>query len=118
MFRSAVLVFLLAFFPVVSHANFYDGNKLQKYSEAYSRALSKNSSEMDQTYGGHFLGYVIGVVDVTSELGFYCLKGSEEGKQLVAIVHKYLNNNPEQWGDPADAIVARSLRAAFPCAKK
>ena len=60
--------------------------------------------------------YVRGVAD-SLWLSGPCVPPDATPGQLVAIVRKYINENPQFWNEPAVAIVRTALREAFQCNK-
>ena len=62
---------------------------------------------------GSYIGYVIGVHDTIR--GNLCPSGNITVRQVTAVVSKYLNEHPAEWSKPANQLVARALREAFPC---
>jgi len=96
---------------------FYSGNEMLKMCEAY---FSETGSVVDANV---CVGYVTGIHDgqiVFSGWGdmkkTICLPGSGvKGGQLVRIVIKYLQENPEDLHLTAGSLVVNALVIAFPC---
>ncbi|WP_176753970.1 Rap1a/Tai family immunity protein [Nitrosomonas mobilis] len=49
--------------------------------------------------------------------GLFCTTSGVTRGQFIAIVAKYLKNNPEKWNMSADSIVFYAMKEAFPCKK-
>ncbi len=83
----------------------------------------KNTDSYSAMQSGVCLGYIMAVVDATSRQtslrqqefkNIFCAT-NVDAKQLVLIVKKYLENNPELLSLIAADIVNAALRKAFPC---
>jgi len=46
---------------------------------------------------------------------FFCEPSGINKGQLLAIVQKFLEQNPERWSEPAHRLVSEALKKAFPC---
>ena len=44
-----------------------------------------------------------------------CLPSKVTLEQLIAVVLKWLEDNPSTWSDPASTLVSKALISAFPC---
>jgi len=93
-----------------AHAGFIDGNQLQQWSTG--------SGDVGANLVGAslFSGYVSGVVDTGDDVLFCTSNGVTLG-QCVAVVMKYLENNPEKWNLAAPALVIGAMQQTFPCGK-
>ncbi len=91
--------------------HFYDGNKLIGDLREYEKA--ERGVSFNGVADGVFIGFVTGVFDTISTT--LCISDDITVRQVQAIVAKYLNEHPEQWGRPAYALVTFALRSAFPC---
>lgn len=60
--------------------------------------------------------YIMATGDSLSTQGEICLPVNVTGGQLVAIVKKHLQANPEQWHYHAQRLIKAALKAALPCA--
>jgi hypothetical protein len=47
----------------------------------------------------------------------FCIRKGVTQGQTIAIVEKFLNNNPEQLDRPAALLVRQALKTVFPCQK-
>ena len=104
--KTLAIAVLLLFVPTASIAEyFYDGTQLQLY--------------MKEGVVGESIatGYVAGVVDSFDGIGIFCAPVGITLLQLVAIVKKYLEENPERWHITASKLVAEALQKSFPCKK-
>ena len=98
---------------------------LSAQSQAYyfggSELLQKCESDSATKYN-LCAGYVIAVSDVREEMAWLevapktiCVPDSALSGQLVKVVTKYLNENPEQLHNGAGGLVQAALFSAFPC---
>lgn len=108
--KQVLLALALTLNVSIAIAGFTDGNELYKYMLELE---NPNGSELGY---GLFMGYVGGVVDVGDGVLFCTTSGVTRG-QFIAIVAKYLKNNPEKWNMSADSIVFYAMKEAFPCKK-
>lgn len=63
------------------------------------------------------VGYILGISDQLSIDRKMCLDGGARTAQIIAVVRKYLRDNPEKWNFAPSHLVATPLVAAFPCAQ-
>jgi len=88
-----------------------DGNDLVKLIPSYEGNKADFSA-------GILMGYVVGVADIADGIRFCSPPGATNG-QNIAIVVKYLRNNPEKWANSAEVIVMDALAKAYPaCTNK
>lgn len=99
----------MSFSNLVS-AEYFSGNKLKTYLDAYE---AKNAD----FNAGVYAGYVIGVQDSLGDILFCTPQDVVTQGQIAAIIGKFLRANPELWNKPADILVAQALNQAFPCKK-
>ena len=98
----------------------YNGNQLLEGCTAY---LDKNfvGKVEDTVAVGICVGYLTGVLDAldtwqaSEGRRVVCLPKPWDINQIVRIVVKYLENNPEDLHYRADAAVLFAVKAAFPC---
>lgn len=62
--------------------------------------------------------YINGVADTLTDAKYICIPNNVTGRQLYAVVTKYINDNPKSWNKPANYLVESALIDAFPCKKK
>jgi hypothetical protein len=93
------LILILAFFSASAFAQTkQDGN-------AFLKEITGN--DMVQMYA---LGYVFGMSELIP-----CISGEITNGQLVDVVKKYLEQNPETRHLHRSTLVFRALSGAFPC---
>ncbi len=97
---------------------FYTGNELLELCEAY---LSGDTVAII-TIGNTCIGYVIGIADaqkifVNRNLmeQNWCLPEDIKASQLVRVVTKYLQENPQALHLTASSMAANALQKAFHC---
>jgi len=98
-------------FTISLNADFTDGNELQKWMN------NTNKENGNRHSVGLFKGYISGVVDTGNNILFCTEDGVTRG-QYMAVVIKYIENNPEKWNQGASVIVLEALTKAFPCKNK
>jgi len=111
-----VLLFSFNQARAVEAENFYSGNELLAMCEAY---LSETGSAAK---GNTCFGYVAGIVDAHNTFvnladleQSWCPPENLDGSQLVRVVTKYLQGNPQQLHLTASSLVVNALILAFPC---
>lgn len=109
---------LILFLMCVGHSiiasaatTFIDGYELQtKWKEAQKISEGREGNYPDASL---YQGYVIGVADSLNGIMFDIPLGVKRA-QVMAIVGKYLDDNPDEWNTAADSIVRNALEKAFP----
>jgi len=115
-------VLIIGGFGIVGQAKagFYDGNKLMEFYKEYEKAeayTGDKSININWVDDGKYIGYVTGVFD--SHQSRLCQpEGDITVRAVCTIVGNYLKAHPESWGQPADAIILKALKEAYPCPKK
>lgn len=99
-----LIAFLLS--PGKSNAGFLSGNTLLE---------KQNSSEVLDRM--HALGYVMGVIDVYSEVTI-CPPANIPLGQFNDMIKNYLSNNPEIRHLPADILISIAIENVWPCKKQ
>jgi hypothetical protein len=61
--------------------------------------------------------YTIGVADAVNGT-LYCYPPNSTRGQTIAIVEKFLSENPEKWAMSSDTLIIVALARAYPCPKK
>lgn len=89
-------------------AGSFDGNWLKGL-------LEKNENNTDVLNAIYGLGYVIGVYDAHSGLGFFCPPDGIKVGQIASMTLKILRERPESLHQSADRFVTAALRRAWPC---
>ncbi|OKO47366.1 hypothetical protein BMH52_15680 [Pseudomonas sp. BTN1] len=75
-----------------------------------------NSPQGSKFIDGAYMGYISGIADFSNGVLFCAPKGVTNG-QNVAIVSKFLKNNPERWAEQAPQLIVAALSAAYPACK-
>ena len=94
-----------------SSAQLVDGKKLATDMQEFEKAERKDPGANDQQ-AFFYMGYVTGVYDLSDD--FYYYPGKSTIKEICSIVAKYLKDNPDKWGLPADLLITEALKRAFP----
>lgn len=95
--------------PASGGAYFYSGNDLKEYFDS-----------KDDFRNGVAAGFVLGVAD-TYQGSVTCMPGGESGVrsgQVIDVIKRYLDQNPEVRTQAAHIIVATALQNVWPCQKK
>lgn len=113
---SACCAMLLA----ASSAQAYTGNDLARWVAANQRyeLAPNNATPEDYVDSAILIGYVTGVLDTLDLTGTICRPPQIPPRQLIAIVKKELDANPENWSGSAGSIAIIAFASAFPCRKK
>mgnify|MGYP003583309032 CR=1 FL=1 len=114
---SPLTLALVLAVPCISHAGFFDGYQLKEWSDASDRIDSGKYAAGDSYNSAKFAGYVLGAHD-TLEGMLVCIPANAKAGQLMAVVGKYLRENPDQWDKAGFLLVGKALSSAFPCQKK
>lgn len=112
-----IMAVFFALFSHVSMASYINGNKLKEWMGAHDRVINRKSMDGDAQDGASLQGYIMGVADVLDHLSVTCIPNGVTVGQIVAIAAKYINDSPERWSEPAENLVAASLKKSFPCEK-
>lgn len=96
-------------------ANFKDGNDLVKNKAEYEKP--DNDKTINWFGVASYMSYIFGVHDSLEGI-LICTPSKVNGRQIIAIVGKYIDNHPEKWNQPASYLVVPPLLNAFPCKKK
>lgn len=107
---------ILAFSSIPALAGFYSGNDLVELMRESDKSNEAGSTAVDWAKVYEYGAYVLGVYDAT-EHEYNTPERITKG-QVIAIVSKYLKNNPEKWTHPADTLVKNALKEAFPLKQK
>jgi hypothetical protein len=95
-----------------------NGNVLHEYLLDYMM-IERNEAPQGTSLldANEALGYIAGVHDSLQGLMFCTPAGSTRG-QIVHVVLKYLDANPEKWQMNSSVLIVVALETAFPCPKK
>ena len=107
-----IMLPLLFFVAFSTNAYFYSGNDLREPMLQYLKAEA-NDNDTDYYKVYEYAGYVLGVFDSTAP--FLCVPNNVNKSQILAMVAKHLNSNPENWHLPAKTLVQSSLFETFSC---
>jgi hypothetical protein len=111
-----ILIALLFVSSLANAASFFTGHDLAKWKVDFQKAQRKDTSA-DLTEAYKFRYYIIGISDIADGT-FFCGPKDVSDFQVVSIVAKYIDNNPEQWNKPGSVLVMMALSKAFPCPEK
>jgi hypothetical protein len=125
--KNAILLGVLLL-PLLCHASTaqMDGNDLLEKCRPWWMDTNNQPFSMTEALNtGFCAGYVAGVTDVeavwsgvekgTSKATHYCMPKEATNKQVLRILKKWLDNNPDKLHLRADTIIHMALLAAFPC---
>jgi len=112
-----IVLSLIITFNILNAGGWVAGNNLVKYMSEAKKA-DNGSQNVDWSDALQFQAYVFGVVDVLEDAGYMCIPSNVKGRQLFAIVMKYIDNHPEEWNKTASYLVETPLLNTFPCKKK
>jgi Rap1a immunity proteins len=107
----AVVLMLVSMDPAAG-GFFLTGNALKSKLE---KVESNYFADGDATLA---LGYVMGVSDVYSAVGFICSSNYVTSGQVAAVVLKYMREHPEQLDISAEAIIFEASKETWPCKNK
>jgi hypothetical protein len=114
MMKNILMLFVLMMFAECSYAGFKNGNTLAEWMVEYEK--SDNDNSKDPFMVALYDGYVTGVADTLYDIS-WCSPGNITIGQVLKIVSKYLNNNPQNLHSSAYSLVEQALKEAFPCKK-
>lgn len=112
MFRKIFVVIVLTAITQPALGYFYDGNDLRESLREYRKA-ERGDKDTNFSKAWNFRGFVIGVYDATED--GYCTPIDFTSHQLMAVVAKYIEDNPQLWSEPAEHLVKSSIQSAFQC---
>ena len=102
--------------PALADTFYVDGSAL------FERCSPDQNDLSPDVLIGNCLGYVAGAVDtleIHQSVGnlprYYCLPERVSVNQLVAVVVKYLGENPAELHNIASSLILKALVEAFPC---
>ena len=100
----------------VSYAQYFNGQRLHEMVNASNRVDRHEVSDPDDFgLNARLNGYILGVADTATTGRLICPPYGTSAGQLVAIVAKYVTDNPDKWGKSGDWIVINALAPVFPC---
>jgi|APLak6261658528_1056013.scaffolds.fasta_scaffold59966_1 hypothetical protein len=98
--RFIFILALICLCPTITHAK--TGNELKELAVATNGFLEEV-----------FFGYVEGVLD--ARFREVCVPKGVTRQQAIDVVRKYLMDNPATLNQPADDLVVRAVKLAWPC---
>jgi len=110
--KKIILVLILT---LGLQASFKSGNDLAKDKVEYEKP--DNDKTKIWYSSSAYINYIFGVHDSLEGI-FICTPNNVTGRQIIAIVGKYIDNHPEEWNKSALYLVVPPLANAFPCKKK
>lgn len=102
--------------PSISYSADWDGNRLSELISSDDKLEHGPGDVVDYQRRGILLGYVRGVSEEKMYRRF-CPPEGTTVDQVLAVVKKYIRDNPTTWNQPANVRVTKSLSIAFPCKK-
>jgi hypothetical protein len=111
---SLVLLFIFLIHSV--NAQEVTGNDLNKWADADDRVQQNRQSVGDIGDAYYLMGYTRGIYDANRQ--YICHGTPITVGQMMAVVKKYVRQNPENWNLKGPEIVLLALAQAFPCSKK
>jgi hypothetical protein len=97
------LIAMLAFTPLMAHAEFMTGNTLLQ--------MQRSTSTVENMVA---LGYVQGVFDTTQHI-IHCASGNLTAGQVNDIARQYLEVNPQTRNKTADILLSDAYQKTWPC---
>lgn len=116
--NKALIFFTVMLFPLLTHAQYYDGQRLFDFARGYEQSLiPKQATVHDNIKGGLFLGYIAAIIDSYGSEGakIFCQPNGRL-ETYADVTLKYLRDNPERRINTAKSIVIESMQAKFMCA--
>lgn len=108
-------VIVILIFTISLNAYWIDGNTLS----GWKTERDKNINGQDYSVYGvsAYQNYILGIIDSVDGV-LFCLPKNANGRQVFAIIDKYINENPDKWNKSAWDLVYNPLKKTFPCKKK
>jgi hypothetical protein len=112
--KKIALIVILA---ISLNANWYTEKYFIPDMQKHIKCIaSKQNCDWNANFSYKY--YILGIVDALSDAKYICIPNNVTGRQLFAIVTKYINDNPKSWNKPPNYLVESALLDAFPCKKK
>lgn len=111
------VILLVCLFSNHAFAQFETGQRLVLGFEAAGRMTQTSFRPGDPGEAGILIGYISGVADSYMNTD-WCPTTQITVDQLMRVVAKYLDNNPNKLGMSAAWIVYVALKESFPCAPR
>jgi hypothetical protein len=113
--RISILVFSLFFYSSLfaGSPDDFTGQWLIREFQAEERIDNHKKREDDYADYVFLCGYISGVAMTGNQL-WWQYPSHNTLHQFEAVIIKYMNAHPEQWGDHANIIIGRAFKEAFP----
>jgi hypothetical protein len=98
-----------------AQAEFKTGNGLVATWREYQKSCTGKIYNPNDD--GFYTGYIAAVCDSSTHILFSIPEGATLG-QACDVVGKWLDGHPEEWNKPAQQLVVKALKEAFPLGKK
>ena len=109
-----ILLSLLVFVSLNANG-WVNGNTLVKWKVEHEKSTEDKSKFYHDVGAYHY--YIFGVLDSIEGI-LVCTPNNTNGRQIFAIVSKFINDNPDKWNKSAWNLVYEPLKKTFPCKKK
>lgn len=112
-----VCVFLTSAYAAPELVYFHTGQDLAEWMKAYDRVEANNAREGDYLKSSMYIGYIHAFFDTFYALSIHKSSPYQipeyfkniRSPQLLAIVSKYIKNNPQSWDLPASLVLMMAL---------
>lgn len=115
--KKLAAMLILAMSSQAAFAGFVTGNQLNTWADSKNRINNGVSQGDDYSNSSNLNVYIWGISDAYGEV-IFCIPDKTQTAQISAIVMQYVKSHPEQWNNPANAIIVNALVPVFPCKKK
>ena len=110
-----ILILLLTFTVVPTNAGNLTGNELLEHCGVGGK---KEDPIHYFQYRAYCTGYIEGVTDgiyYTQTINLFCVPNKVTVGQIMKVVTKYLNENPQRLHENYVPLILSAMREAFPC---
>lgn len=111
-----IILLLGVIIPTVSNASFYPKDMFMDDIQR-NKKCEVSETKCDYSALFRYTFYIAGIADALIDAKYICPSSGVSGRQVEAIVNKYLKNNPEEWSKSSNYLVETPLLKAFPCKK-
>lgn len=113
--RKIALAF--AMYLITFHASATTGNQLREWMLEEDNIFNKRPGPSEKIYdAGKYFGFVLGTAEAIQGADWCSRPGLANG-QILNVVRKYLNDNPQQLDQNAVIVITKALHDALPCKK-
>lgn len=95
-------------------ANYYTGDDVYEWAQAYERIKNKTPEEFDFQSFGAYRGYIAAVIDLDRERTI-CLPSGARISGPLDVISTFYKNNPASRPRSAAEIIRAVLAADYPC---